>query len=195
MIYKLPELDWFIHDCNSVENVFMACLAGTTAASSNISQAWLLPPRKQLPAGELAKRATITWDIPEVQLAEWFAKNGGSLQSPPIYLAGTGVELHAKLSKQDKTGTYTLGVFLHLTDYTVQGDQLVACGMLTITCTLQRLVSAGSEAVKVSTFTLAMGDAWGFGHPSVLTASDPSDLKPHLVDGCLKLRAHISKIL
>jgi hypothetical protein len=197
MIYKLPKLDWFKHDCKPVENVFMAHLAGIKANASNQPEAWLGPPRKHLSGEELAKNSAIAWDIPEVKLAALFVKDGGSLYSPPTYLAGTGVQLEAQLARKDKRGPYTLGVFLRLADYTAQdGKHVVATrGMLSCTFTLQRLVPTKSEPVEIATFTVATGNGSGYGKGPILTASEPTCLKPHLVDGCLKLRAHISKIM
>jgi hypothetical protein len=195
MMCTLPKLDWFLHDCHPFEAISMACLAGITATFANVPEAWLGPPRKQLSAEELAQKTAIVWDIPMAELEALLSKGYGDLWSPTSYLAGAGLQLGVKLSREDSTGPYSLGVHVCLTDHTMHYQKLVAMPS-TFSCTyvMERLVpgeaapckvSGGSEALKYN----------GQGNDSVLTASCVSDLEPHLVDGCLKLRLYVHKIM
>jgi hypothetical protein len=195
MIYRLPRLDWFEHDCRPVENAFMACLApaGINAYPYTVPMAWRGPPRKGLVGNELARRSTIAFDIPQDMLEQLFAGKWDFLWSPPIYLAGTGVRLCARLCK---ARDYLLGVYLRLTEFAVEGHTVVPRpGMLTCTCTMEHLAPTQSKPVKFREFSQAMnGDSEG-GFHVVFTLSGPSDLEPYLVDGCLKLRAQIKKFM
>jgi hypothetical protein len=194
MIYTLPKLEWFQHDCQPFEAVSMACLADITAAFVNVPAAWLGPPRKQLSAEQVEDRTAIIWNIPSSELETLLSKGRGSLWSPVSYLAGTGLKLHAQLSRKGDTGPYSLGVYVHLADITLPGQTLVS-GRTTFSCTydVQRIIP-GEGPHTITGGTAALGGA-GWANPSVLTASSPSDLEPHLVDGCLKLRFYVQKIM
>jgi hypothetical protein len=196
MIYTLPKLDWFQHDSQPFEVVSMACLAGINAVFDKVPKAWLGPPRKQLSAEELTKRTAIVWDIPEEELEALFSEEGASLWSDVSYLAGTGLQLSAVLYREDDAGPYSLGVYVHLDDHDLQG-QKVASAPITFSCTydVQRLVPGESQPHKILEESEALDGTNGWGITSVLTASSLADLEPHLVDGCLKLRLYVHKII
>jgi hypothetical protein len=196
MIYALPKLDWFQHDCDSFETICMACLAGINAVFNDIPAAWLGPPRKQLSAKELAQRTAVVWDIPMAKLEALLSEGSGALWSSKSYVAGTGLRLCAKLHREDDAGPYSLGVYIHLADYTLEGQKLVPVP-ITFSCTydVQRLVPGESQPHKILEESEALDGTSGWGISSVLTASSLTDLGPHLVDGCLKLRLYVHKIM
>jgi hypothetical protein len=194
MIYTLPQLDWLRHNC-SFEAVVTACLTSVHPTGGKTPEAWLGPPRKQLPAQEVRRRSAIVWDVPLAELEELFADEDGYLVSPRSYLAGTGLTLCIYLDRVDVNDPFSLGLYLDLTDYTVQGRKLASVPtVLSCECTMQRLVPGTPEPVEFSRFSVALKTDVGCGVTSVLTAFSVSDLEPHLVDGCLKLRAYIDKI-
>jgi hypothetical protein len=174
----------------------MACITGVEATSDDLPPAWLGPPRKQLSAEELARRSAIAWDIPFAALERLFARNGGSLYSRSVYLAGTELYLEVNLSREASTGPYSLHIYMGLDDCTLYGqtDEPLP-RVLVCTCVMQYLAPGKSALQEIGTFSTALAEEAGRGYGWVFTASSPSDLVPHLVDGCLKLRAHIEKVM
>jgi hypothetical protein len=123
------------------------------------------------------------------------AKGGGCLSSPVTYIGGAGVQLFAKLARDDSSSPFRVGVFLQLAHYKVDEitavttPSLLSCGLLVerlLPGTAADQAQLASEVITTGQDTLT--SKYGWGKREMLTLSKPTDLDPYLVDGCLQLR-------
>jgi hypothetical protein len=130
------------------------------------------------------------------ELEALLSKGYGDLWSPVSYLAGTGLQLQLRASNYCRSAN-SIGYYisLHVDDYTLQGQQLVSAPVvLNLTYSVQRLAPGNAEALQLGEFNVALMSGSGWGVTSVLEVSSPHVPEGYLVDGCLKLRAHVKKI-
>jgi hypothetical protein len=129
LLYRLSTLPWFTHTCKDLTAFAVACITASNPCDDT-PDAWSAPPRKQLPATVLHKRANLQWDIPRADVKKLFPEGGG-LTSTPIYVAGTGVRLNLQINKQ--ADAYELWLGSQLTTYMcdsltlTSGPSLLSC--------------------------------------------------------------------
>jgi hypothetical protein len=123
------------------------------------------------------------------------ASNSDTFYSSSIYVAGAGVQLGLSFNKADNSNECKMGVYVHLGTHHVGDIKLVELPcVLSLHYITARLVPSSEEPQEIRRASDTLTSKHGWGHPSVLTLSSPSDLDPHLVDGCLKLRLTIEGI-
>jgi hypothetical protein len=189
---SLGKLAWFKFNGTAVLDFVNAAIpTGLFSGYQGIPPGWLKPARKQLPLPELEQRCTITWDVPRADLQSLLqAESYSRKTSHVLYVAGTGV----RLSLSASAGKKPFGVFLRLADFIQHGFTLCSARLgLSCQFTISRQVP-GQEEPSVISHGDATVTADGWGIPSLITASTPADLEPHLVDGQLKLKAIVSMI-
>jgi hypothetical protein len=163
----------------------VACITGTTPCIA-APASWSSPPRKQLPPSVLQQRASIVWDIPKQDVLAMLGPRDISISSPAtVYVSGTGVQL----SLQYFAASSSLGLFTRLVSYPMYGEvRTLSPSMLSCKYTITRLVANKPQPLVLhqATGTLHSCSEWGISKMLAITSA--SDLEPHLVDGCLKLR-------
>jgi hypothetical protein len=146
----------------------------------------------------LAQRTSISWNIPRAELAALLEKRSfpAALHSAPVYLAGTGVQLCAQLECENGDAPYQLGVYTTTCSFQVAHTTTVpSAGLLSCTIHTQRVSTGHTQPLNVYRAAGTLGSSHGWGLQKVYEISTPSDLEPHLVDGCLKLRLKIEPVL
>jgi hypothetical protein len=194
--YALPKLGWFKCNEGQLQWVTLASMhsGAVEVNNSSIPAAWLGPARKQLAS---AQRTALEWAVPHAELvAALGKKEPTSLYSQPVYSAGAAWKLDLRLSEAAPGGKRDVGVFLHPSSYS-HGATLVAPLHCAMTCgfTISRALPGQSQPkiiYGVDVVTVLLHRGWG--RTSVFTVASPSDLEPHLVDGCLRLQATVKAL-
>jgi hypothetical protein len=153
-----------------------------------IPEAWTAWHRRQL-----KDQVIISWNIPMAELGRALQQDSFYLGSSPAYVCGTGVQLTLQSWKDETTGATEFGIFTGLCSYSPPGfdeDLCDAAPGLALHTSMTRDVAGHSSPQQIAMFNKTF-NKMGFGS-HVFTASTPTDLEPHLVDRCLKLKATIT---
>jgi hypothetical protein len=163
-------------------------------APADIPLAWVGAARKQLSAAALRQRGTINWDVPRAELNDIMRSYCTSLRSPPLYLAGSALQLLLQGTTQTN-GSCKFGAFMVPCDYKQHGVLLARSPAPGCDFEIRRQklgpnkALASDEYVVSASATLSMS---GWGTREAFSVTTPADLEPHLVDGYLKLTASIT---
>jgi hypothetical protein len=116
-----------------------------------------------------------------------------SIYSPAVYSAGAAWQLQVQVHKAEG-GKRDVGAFLRPFSYS-HGATLIAPLRFPVACsfTISRAVPGQAQLKRVAGCDAATL-VKGWGKRSVFTAATPSDLEPHLVDGCLRLQANVKAL-
>jgi hypothetical protein len=198
LLYALPKLGWLKCNKTKLQWVTLGLMTDTlrteeqSSPASHIPPAWLGPARKQLPSDTLARRTALEWVVPRAKLVTALGKEKvAELYSPPVYNSGSALQLYIQVSEAQEGGHRDMGVHILPCDYK-HGFMLVApvhCPLI-CSCSISHC-APGHEMAEIANDTVTL-PAVGWGDSSAFTVASPSDLEPHLVNGCLKLQATVS---
>jgi hypothetical protein len=193
----LPKLGWFKCDENGLQWLAVAGSNDTTetmCGPTSIPPTWLGPARKQLASATLAQRTALQWAVPRAELEAALSREAKTIMySPPVYSAGAAWYLIVEVQKA-KGGKHELCVYLQPCRYS-HGATPVAPHVSPLACsfTISRAVPGQAQPKPVcETAAVTLFNGWGM--RCVFTLASPSDLEPHLVDGCLKLTATLNPL-
>jgi hypothetical protein len=193
-IGALPKLSWFKCDEMKLHWVTVASMNGTEKLfNRGFPPAWLGPARKQLASATLAQRTAVQWAVPRAELEAAQGQEGmKQIFSPPVYSAGAAWQLLVQVQKAEGGKRY-VGVFVRPCSYS-HGGTLVAPLRFPLACSYAISYAVPGQAQPKPVCGCDATLVTGGGSLMVFTASSPSDLDSHLVDGCLRLQATVKAL-
>jgi hypothetical protein len=188
---QLPLLPWFRHYKRELDWFCVAAAKNQMQGDKKLPQGWTKPQRQQVNPQAMDRICSITWDVPQAELEAALSQSKfTSLQSPPVYTAGSGWQLALQVGPVEDSKPRPIGVYFQDCIYECQGEKVAPKTeviQVDFTITHQPPGSANLRTVRKESATLTSGVGWG--QLDVFKASSLSDLQPHLVDGHLKLGA------
>ncbi len=174
--------------------VLHSMLSGVSRGSllSDLPPAWIGPARPQLDSEELARRTKLTLSVPRAELEAALLKVegvtfGSSTHEKVRYSSGSLIRLVVAVSQAEAGRPREVMASLQTRRF--QGLPVysqVACNV----AIYQLRSDSNNPRVPIMDGVRLLSPEAEWCGP-IFTASSPSDLEPHLVDGCLRLEASV----
>ncbi len=171
-------------------------LSGVSRGSllSDLPPAWIGPARPQLDSEELARRTKLTFSLPRAELEAAMQKEKSVMLNSPQSQYSSGAEFRLAVTVAEvgvgKLRKVAATVLLERELFQLPSYSQVACSVAVYQ------LRSESSIRRVPLGTLGTGKEVLFSDSSsvypMFSASSPSDLEPHLVDGCLRLEASVA---
>jgi hypothetical protein len=189
-LIELPKLSWFKCKAQDLALLQVAAAVGVYDGCVNLPPGWLADPRQPSASGSTV---TINWDIPHSHLHAALGKTTATnLLSPPVYFAGTGVQLCMQVeARSDVNAPRNLGLFLERCSYSCETAKVASAHQFVL---VKYVVTHKKEGRTKRVFDgeSVIADSWGIGE--AFTVSSPLDLQPLLSDGSLKVSAELRQV-